>query len=232
MRRHLKGIMMSLLALLAIGSGAASAASAAPHWTKAEQALTGTAALSESVQVMKVGNQTGAAVQLNLSSYWHVNCSSLRLVGASAIETPGSASVERVSLSGCKVLTVSEMPTQCVVESFGAPEGQINTVALKGELKTIGSSTYLILRPATGETVTEIRMSDGVRSCATSGAYALTGSIALKVPVNVKDESVLVAESFNESVPGYGLLLGLKEVRFNAKLGFALAGGSTWGVGL
>lgn len=177
-RHRVRRVGLAVLCTFAVGALTAGNAFAAhsPHWAiavgqapkVAYPAFTGTETISTS-------NTTHLVFQIGASD-GTFECTSMTwsgtIHGEYFAELPSG-----VVLSGC---VEPNNPEGCTVRgtTHSDPAGTITTGAVEAELRSVASSSYLVMSPGTGSELVQLAFGP---ECVMNGRWSVTGGIAAKV---------------------------------------------------
>jgi hypothetical protein len=224
MVRRFKVFVMSTMALLVVAAGSAAAAGAAPHWTVEGKAFGGTEALNKSVVLEKIAGQTTPTLNLRTPGHYGVNCSTASIEGS--ITQTSLISSLGMTLKGCVVVGPRNEATSCQVWSPGQQRGVLRIVEAKSELRTIGSSTDLLI---TMPNMNRLMFSE----CIGEGQVPWSGTAVFEVQTGTSG-TYLSVESSNaiQGLSHLAMFAGGSNSYFEGKAKLSLASGKSWGVGL
>ncbi len=127
----------------------------------------------------------------------------------------------KLKLTGITVNT----PASCAISG-----GSVTTVALTGKIQMEGSTTYLLLAPSTGTTLSTLTLVKGTGACAISGSYILSGNDFGRfnpTGYSAASQPVVFSGAIN-STAGGELKLGSKLAALSGVLRIALSSGGTF----
>jgi hypothetical protein len=227
MVNRLRSLCLTVAAICAVGAVAVDAAQAAPHWrVEAINPFTGEEKLAETVTLTpRVAGESPASLEMTIPGFGITyNATGLSVQGG-LIQKSNQFSASSFTITG---ITITKA-TGCRVRSVGGTFGTVKSKAVNGELKTIGSATYLALSPAgTDFGEVEVAKVEG-KSCAFSGTSVYRGTILIQV----QTETVNTAEELtsDNTNPTEFFYLN-KPIYIDATVDSSLVSGKKWGVAL
>jgi hypothetical protein len=211
MRSIHRRVLVTAIAVLALGAIASASASAA-EWHVGGKALTGSAALAKTT---KVEESIGLSI---LEGYGRISCPSATLAEVPkglGIFAPNTLKMGMV-LEGCKMTA----PSNCSV---------VSTIVTEPLVGTLTAGTYpedkLVLTSQGGKSMFTLSI-DG--SCSIAGEDSASGSFTLSVPTGQEElaEQAFLAQGSKEKPAGAGMLGD--PLYLSGKVKLKLSAGSLW----
>ncbi len=203
LRKHgLKALGLSFIAALSLMALTAAGAQAAGEWKIETKTMT---ELGLTEEAIKGKLETGVKnILLVKTLNVNISCAAVDTSANAKILKGGTLTGSLIFLT-CKVFADEAGEpelTACGTKSTGAAAGEIQTVAVTGEIILSGGENFVLVKPVSGTTFTTVELTGA--SCAAKGTYPITGTTVVKLGVEAKELLLTPIKEFT----GDGLKFG------------------------